>query len=65
MRCLSHCRVRNECRGPLDMSRAPVGGHTDADTRGHTPHEKTPRWRVGPPDCCAQCVTPLSSGDVK
>src|SRR5262245_39000446 len=30
----------------LSMSRAPVGGHTDADTRGHTPHEKTPRWRL-------------------
>ena len=33
----------------LVMSRAPVGGHTDSDIHGHTPHERTPRWRVLPP----------------
>ena len=30
------------------MRRAPVGGHTDADTRGHMPHERTPHWRMLP-----------------
>ena len=34
---------------PLVMRRALVGGHTDADTRWHTPHEKTSRWCVLPP----------------
>src|SRR5205807_3252032 len=33
----------------LVMRRAPVGGHTDADTRSHTPHERPLRWRVLPP----------------
>ena len=41
---------------PLVMSRAPVGGHTDADTRGHTPHERTPRWLVIPPSGLAHAA---------
>src|SRR5215510_3036081 len=43
---------------PLVMSRAPVGGHTDADTRGHMPHERTPRWRVLPPSLMAHAEEP-------
>ena len=39
--------------GPLGMRRAPVGGHTDADTRGHTPHERTRRLLVIPPSVLA------------
>src|SRR4029453_14813880 len=35
------------------MSRASVGGHTDANTLGHTPHERTPRLRVIPPSVLA------------
>jgi len=39
--------------GPLSMSRALVGGRTDADTLGHTPHERTHRLRVIPPSVLA------------
>src|SRR5215510_222216 len=38
--------------GPRGLRRA-LGGHTAADTRGHTPHERTPRWRVMPPSVLA------------
>src|SRR5262249_47747677 len=37
-------------------SRAPVGGHTDADTLGHTLHERTPRWLVIPPSAVAHAA---------
>src|SRR5262249_13906666 len=43
---------------PLVKRRAPVGGHTDADTRGHTPHERTPRWRVLLPSRVAEAEAP-------
>ena len=39
--------------GLLGMRRAPVGGHTDADTLGHTPHERTRRLLVIPPSVLA------------
>jgi hypothetical protein len=50
--------------GPLGMSRAPVGGHTDADTRGHTPHERTPPYRGARVAMCSGVTVMSTRGSV-
>src|SRR5262245_33888753 len=56
MVCGSTCRCSVIGDRALGISRIPAGGHTDADTRGHTPHERTPRWHVSLPSELAQAA---------